>query len=119
MDSFLLVLNFICSLLLSLAFAVFMIFVFGRSSSKLYKFPTWKTSILKVGFSLCTAGALLNALTLSNPPASEVLLNFGLTVVMVWAAYFHYVEYVLVDKSVKNITHKKIKTKNTKKLVTK
>jgi hypothetical protein len=125
MDSFLLIVNFICSLLLSLAFSVFMIFIFGRNNSKLYKFPSWKINIVKVGFALCTAGALLNALTISNPPPSEVLLNFGLTVVMVWAAIFHYFEYVVpIKKQVSSIDHsitnnKKAKSKVNKKLSTK
>jgi hypothetical protein len=43
---------------------------------------------------MCSAGALLNAITFSNPPWSEVLLNGGLCVVFMWAAWFHYVRFV-------------------------
>lgn len=90
--------NFISNLVLVISFTAFIIFVFGRPDSKLNSMPWYKTFLVKFGLCFCTGGALLNALTFSSPPWTEVLLNLGLAMVFAWAAYFHYVEFVCVTK---------------------
>ena len=86
--------NFSASVLLSFALGAFMVFVFGRDNSLANRLPKHKTWLLKTGLSMCSAGALLNAVTFSNPSWSEVLLNGGLCTVFLWAAWFHYVRFV-------------------------
>jgi hypothetical protein len=86
--------NFAASVGLTGLMAAFLIFLFGRDNSAVYKMPAYKTIALKAGMAMCTAGALLNAVTMSNPPWSEVLLNSGLCTLFAWAAWFHYGRFV-------------------------
>ena len=103
--------NFICSIVLTIAFTFFIIFTFGRQSSKLNKLPWYESYLVKLGLGFCAAGALLNALTLSNPAWTEILLNCGLAILFIWASYFHYKEFVCTStmKKKKNKSNKKIK----------
>lgn len=86
--------NFAASLGLTGLMGAFLIFLFGRDNSFVYKMPAYKTLALKAGLAMCTAGALLNAVTMSNPPWSEVLLNTGLCTLFGWATWFHYGRFV-------------------------
>lgn len=86
--------NFAASLGLTGLMAAFLIFLFGRDNSFVYKMPGYKTLALKAGLAMCTAGALMNAVTMSNPPWSEVLLNSGLCTLFGWATWFHYGRFV-------------------------
>ena len=86
--------NFAASVGLTGLMAAFLIFLFGRDNSFVYKLPGYKTLALKAGLAMCTAGALLNAVTMSNPPWSEVLLNAGLATLFGWATWFHYGRFV-------------------------
>lgn len=86
--------NFAASLTLTGVLGAFLVFLFGRDNSFVYKLPGYKTLALKAGLAMCTMGALLNAVTLSNPPWSEVLLNGGLAVLFAWATWFHYSRFV-------------------------
>lgn len=86
--------NFAASVGLTGLMAAFLIFLFGRDNSFVYKLPGYKSLALKAGLAMCTAGALLNAVTMSNPPWSEVLLNTGLATLFGWATWFHYGRFV-------------------------
>jgi hypothetical protein len=86
--------NFAASLVLTGVLGAFLLFLFGRDNSFVYKMPGYKTLALKAGLAMCTVGALLNAVTMSNPPWSEVLLNGGLAVLFAWATWFHYGRFV-------------------------
>jgi len=87
-------LNFSFSTVLFLSLGAFMVFVFGRDNSLAHRLPAWGNWLLRCGLAMCTAGALLNAVTFSNPSWSEVLLNAGLCTLFAWAAWFHYVQFV-------------------------
>lgn len=91
--------NFIANLILTLAFMLFLLFVFGRTNSKIYALPWYKTIMAKIGLATCAMGSLLNTLTLSDPPASEVLLNVGLAALFSWASVFHYKTFVVPYQS--------------------
>lgn len=86
--------NFAASVGLTGLMAAFLIFLFGRDNSFVYKLPGYKTLALKAGLAMCTAGALLNAVTFSNPSWSEVVLNTGLCTLFGWATWFHYGRFV-------------------------
>lgn len=86
--------NFAASIGLTGLMAAFLIFLFGRENSFVYKMPGYKTIALKAGLAMCTAGALMNAVTMSNPPWTEVLLNTGLATLFGWATWFHYGRFV-------------------------
>lgn len=99
METVKLVTNFASNIILFIAFTSFVIFVFGRTNSKIYKLPWYKVIGLRIGLALVTCASLLNAFTFSNPHWSEVLLNVGLAILMTWAAGFHYFEFVIPYKN--------------------
>jgi hypothetical protein len=98
MEEYKMPLNFVSSMILTFAFTAFIIFVYGRESSKLNKLSFWNSFLIKVALAFCTAGALFNALTFSDPPWSEVVLNTGLAVLFTWASWFHFCHFVKPDK---------------------
>lgn len=101
METTKLIVNFSSNIILFIAFTSFVIFVFGRTNSKIHKLPWYKVIALRIGLAFVTCASLLNAFTLSNPEWSEVLLNLGLAILMTWAAVFHYFEFVVPYKSEK------------------
>lgn len=71
----------------------FVVFVFGRPESAIYRSP-WLARVLKAGLSLVAVGAMLNIITFSTPPVSEIVLNIGLGVTFAVAAAWHFVTFV-------------------------
>lgn len=110
MEDYKMPLNFISNLILSFSFTGFVIFLFGRTNSKVYELPWYKTLLVKIGLCLCTVGALLNIFTFSDPPWTEVILNSGLACLFAWAAWFHYKTFVIPYKQ-KNCKKSKRKRK--------
>jgi hypothetical protein len=108
------IVNVIASAILALSTGAFLIFLFGRENSLMHKLGVKNALSVKVGLSLCASGALYNVITLSNPPASEVLVNFGFAFLFCWAAVFHYNRFVkpLVVKSAKRAVAKQSKRRN-------
>ena len=86
--------NLICNIVIAVSMMAFIVFAFGRKDSLMYKLPTVETNLVKAGLSVIAAGAVFNALTLSTPPWTEVLLNVGLALTFCWAAIFHYNHFV-------------------------
>ena len=86
-------LNLIANLLITIAVAMFMIFVFGKSNM-MDKVSILERISIKVGLALVSAGSLFNFLTGSHPQDSEVILNIGLAVVFTWGAIFHFKYFV-------------------------
>lgn len=89
------IVNAICNIIISGSMTAFMVFAFGRNSL-LYKIPDWERLMVKTGLAGIAAGSLFNFLTLSTPPWTEVLLNVGLAITFLWAAFFHYHHFVRV-----------------------
>ena len=107
--------NFACNIVLTASFTAFTIFLFGRENSFVYTMRATNTVLLKVAICLCVAGSLYSALTFSNPPISEVILNAGLAILFVWAAVFHYKQYVLAPAPVTTPEPSKPKAKKSTK----
>jgi hypothetical protein len=65
--------------------------IFGSPSN-----PIWDNSLLawisKLGLSLTVVGCIMNILTLSTPPVTEVLLNMGLSLSFGWLVWFNHDE---------------------------
>ena len=86
-------LNLISNLLITIAVAMFMIFVFGKSNM-MDRVSTLERVSIKAGLALVSAGSLFNFLTASHPQDSEVIMNIGLAVVFTWGAVFHFKYFV-------------------------
>lgn len=103
-----LLINFVCNLVLCCAFVAFIIFCFGRENSLVHKMSLPYNWGLKFALTFCTAGSLLNALSLGELPYDGVFLNIGLASLFVWASIFHYQRFVVNYKKEKTLK----KTKN-------
>jgi hypothetical protein len=89
-----LLINMVASAAMVVGFTAFLIFLFGRQNSLIHRLGGMHAGFVKVALSACAAGALLNLLTLSEPPPSEMLLNIGIALLFVWAAWFHWTRFV-------------------------
>jgi len=75
--------------------AAFVICVFGRDTSLVYRMPAYMALALKAALAWCTAGALFAALTPGTPTWSETLFKVGLTVAFgstLWWYHTHQVK---------------------------
>jgi drug/metabolite transporter (DMT)-like permease len=88
MEEYTTLINFVANLILTFSFTAFIIFIFGRPNSKLNTMPWYKTFLVKFGLCFCTAGALLNALSFSNPSLTQLILNCGLAIVFLGLLIF-------------------------------
>ena len=105
--------NLVANCTLTVAFGAFLVFLFGRENSLMYKMKSCNTVFVKAALSLCASGAMYSVLTLSEPPLSEVIMNTGLAMLFVWAACFHYLRFVkpLKEEPAKKSVKKTRKTK--------
>ena len=86
----------------------FVLFVFGRPESKIYESPKI-AKLMKLGLSLVSVGALLNIVTFSTPPVSEIVLNAGLGLTFVLAAVWHFRTFVRHHEPPQNDEPKRLK----------
>lgn len=106
MSTYIMWINFVCNILMTLSFLCYTIFLFGRENSFVYKMRTINTVLLKIAICFCVTGSLYSVVTFCTPPMSEVILNCGLAMLFTWAAYFHYVTFVKVKVPELKITKK-------------
>jgi hypothetical protein len=95
--------------LIALGGIAFVLFVFGRPESKIYESPKI-AKMMKLGLSLVSVGAILNIVTFSTPPISEIVLNFGLGLTFMLAAIWHFQTFVRHNQPTKNDEPKRLKS---------
>lgn len=86
--------NAIANLTISISMIFFMIFVFGSNNKMINSLPKYESLIIKIGLSFISCGSLLSFITLSRPQNTEILMNVGLALVFLWAAFFHYKYFI-------------------------
>ena len=91
--SLLTVINVASNAVIGMAIILFIISVFGRPDHPVWEFKL-KAYLCKIGLGICGCGALLNVLTLSTPPPTEVILNVGLAMNFTWLALWQHSETV-------------------------
>ena len=60
--------------------------------------PFYLRTWIKFSLAMTAAGALSNVLSLSTPPASEIVLNCGLAGLFSWAFFWHRIKWKQVKK---------------------
>lgn len=93
------IVNVAANCVLTVGFGAFLIFLFGRENSMIHRLKGYHSWFVKCALGLCGAGALYNVLTVSDPPVSEVVMNTGLALLFSWAAWFHYMAFVVAGKA--------------------
>ncbi len=72
-----------------LAFYVMLFTKIGDGVKQIDQFGKVSYHTIRTGLAFIVAGALLNVLLMTAPPASEVLMNLGFGLILSWAAVWH------------------------------
>jgi len=88
------IINEIASLILFITSTLFYIFLFGKDNKYIDRLPIWENYTVRVGLIFIAAGGLYNTLVMSYPPNIEIIINVGYACVFLWAAVFHYRNFV-------------------------
>jgi len=83
------IINVLANLTLFTSALMFYIYIFGDEEKAVAKLNITKLFLLKMGIISIICGSFFNAVTLSNPPVYEVVLNMGLGMLFYWAYDFH------------------------------
>ena len=80
--------NVIANIVIAISVAGFMIML-QEPSNPVAKMSFILRNWIKVSLALTSGGALLNVITLSTPPMSEIIFNLGLGGLFSWAYLWH------------------------------
>lgn len=72
-----------------LSFYVMLFTKIGDGVKQIDQFGRISYHTVRTGLAFVVAGALLNVLLMTTPPASEVLMNLGFGLLLSWAALWH------------------------------
>lgn len=81
-------LNLLSNIVIAVSVAGFMIML-QESTNPVSKMPFLIRNWIKISLAFTSGGALLNVITFSNPPTSEIILNIGLAGLFSWAYFWH------------------------------
>jgi hypothetical protein len=81
--------NAISNVTTSISSLALLLHVFGDPENEIWdnKIKAW---LAKIGLSVMICGATSNALTLSNPPQTEVVLNVGIALTLFWLSWWQW-----------------------------
>jgi len=80
--------NVIANIVISISVAGFMVML-QEPTNPVAKMPFLLRNWIKISLALTSGGALLNVVTLSTPPVSEIVLNIGLAGLFSWSYFWH------------------------------
>ena len=83
------IVNLVANITTLVCLVLFYIYLFGDNSKAVAKWSFIGHWSLRCGMLFMIGGTFFNTLTLSTPSWSEILLNFGLALLMVWVVLFH------------------------------
>jgi protein-S-isoprenylcysteine O-methyltransferase Ste14 len=101
------IINAICNITTSISSLALLLHVFGDPNNEIWdnKIKAW---LAKIGLSVMICGATSNALTLSNPPPTEVLLNIGIALTLFWLSWWQWELFKQMHHKVKKHDAQKI-----------
>jgi hypothetical protein len=70
-----------------------------------------KAILAKLGLSITACGAVANCITLSAPPATEVVLNVGIAVTFFWLNWWQFEMFKDMQKAHRDLKSKKTPSK--------
>lgn len=85
------VINVASNAIIGLSIILFIISVFGNPEHSVWENKA-RAYLCKIGLGICGCGALMNVLTFSTPPLTEVILNVGLAMNLTWLALWQHDE---------------------------
>ena len=81
--------NEVSNLVMCVSVIMMYVYLYGDKTKVVHKWSFVGHWTLKLGLIGIILGSVLNVLTLSDPPLTEVVLNVGLAMTFVWAYLFH------------------------------
>lgn len=104
--------NAISNITTSISSLALLLHVFGDPENEIWdnKIKAW---LAKIGLSVMICGATSNALTLSNPPPTEVILNVGIALTLFWLSWWQWELFQRMHKKASAKQQQKPETKPT------
>jgi protein-S-isoprenylcysteine O-methyltransferase Ste14 len=104
--------NAISNITTSISSLALLLHVFGDPENEIWdnKIKAW---LAKIGLSVMICGATSNALTLSNPPPTEVILNVGIALTLFWLSWWQWELFQKMHKKASVKQQQKPETKPT------
>ena len=81
------ILNVIANIVISISVAGFMVML-QEPTNPVAKMPFLLRNWIKISLAFPAGGAILNVITLSTPPMSEIILNLGLGGLFSWSYFW-------------------------------
>jgi len=99
-------LNALTNCMTAVSSGALLIHVFGDPDNAIWndKVKAW---LAKIGLTITTCGAIANALTLSNPGPTEVLLNTGISLTFCWLSWWQWGQFQLMKQAAAEASAKK------------
>jgi hypothetical protein len=90
-----------------------LIHIFGDPDNEIWdnRIKAW---LAKIGLSVTTCGAVSNAITLSDPPVTEIILNCGIAVTLFWLSWWQWELFKQMQMKFKQV-EKKVPVKRRRK----
>ena len=92
--------NVIANIVITISVAGFMVML-QEPTNPVSKMPFLLRNWIKISLAVTSGGALLNVVTLSTPPMSEIILNLGLAGLFSWSYFWHI--KMFKDKNANNL----------------
>jgi hypothetical protein len=82
-----------------------LIHIFGDPSNEIWdnRIKAW---LAKIGLSVTTCGAVSNAITLSDPPPTEIILNCGIAITLFWLSWWQWELFKEMQSKLKQMENK-------------
>lgn len=81
--------NLVANITTLVCLVLFYIYLFGDHTKSVARWTFIRHWSLRGGMLFMIGGTFFNTLTLSTPDWSEIMLNFGLALLMIWVVLFH------------------------------
>jgi len=90
-----------------------LIHIFGDPDNEIWnnRIKAW---LAKAGLSIMTCGAISNAITLSDPPPTEIILNCGIAITLFWLSWWQWELFKSMQQKFKQV-EKKVPVKKPRK----
>jgi len=88
-DNLPLLINLVANVVTLVCMTMFYIYLFGDHNKIVAKWSFVSHWSLRLGIIAMIAGTFFNTMTLSTPDWSEIVLNGGMGLLMLWALLFH------------------------------
>lgn len=84
-----------------------LIHIFGDPDNEIWdnRIKAW---LAKAGLSIMTCGAISNAITLSDPPPTEIILNCGIAITLFWLSWWQWELFKQMQAKFKKVEKKPI-----------